>query len=33
VRRIKRFLEDEENLSKASQKVIKKRMEQEMVFV
>jgi len=31
VRRIKRFLEDEDNLSKASQKVIKKRMEEELV--
>jgi len=28
VRKIKRFLEDEENLSKSSQKVIKKRMEE-----
>ena len=27
IRRIKRFLEDEENLSKSSQKVLKKRME------
>jgi V/A-type H+/Na+-transporting ATPase subunit D len=33
VRRIKRFLEDEENLSKASQKVIKKRMEEELAGV
>lgn len=30
-RKIKRFLEDEENLSKSSQKVIKKRMEEESV--
>ncbi|MCK4826711.1 V-type ATP synthase subunit D, partial [bacterium] len=27
-RKIKRFLEDQENLSKSSQKVIKKRMEE-----
>ena len=30
VRKIKRFLEDEENLSKASQKVIKKRMHAQV---
>jgi len=28
IRKVKRFLEDEENLSKSSQKVIKKRMEE-----
>ncbi|MBU4304471.1 MAG: V-type ATP synthase subunit D [Candidatus Omnitrophica bacterium] len=33
IRRIKRFLEDEENLSKSSQKVIKKRMEEPAVTV
>ena len=31
-RKIKRFLEDEENLSKSSQKVIKKRMEEAAVI-
>jgi V/A-type H+-transporting ATPase subunit D len=30
IRKIKRFLEDQENLSKSSQKVIKKRMEEEV---
>jgi len=29
IRKIKRFLEDEENLSKAGQKILKKRMENE----
>ncbi|MFH1459924.1 MAG: V-type ATP synthase subunit D [Candidatus Omnitrophota bacterium] len=31
IRKIKRFLEDEENLSKSSQKVVKKRMEEVAV--
>ncbi len=30
IRRIKRFLEDEENLSKSSQKILKKRLEVEV---
>ena len=29
IRKIKRFLEDEENLSKSSQKIVKKRQEEE----
>ncbi|HQM79393.1 MAG TPA: V-type ATP synthase subunit D [Candidatus Syntrophosphaera sp.] len=29
IRKIKRFLEDEENLSKASQKILKTRISQE----
>jgi len=31
IRKIKRFLEDEENLSKSSQKIVKKRQEEEKV--
>ena len=30
VRKIKRFLEDEENLAKASQKIVKRRQQKEM---
>ena len=30
IRKIKRFLEDEENLSKSSQKIVKKRQEEEI---
>ena len=29
IRKIKRFLEDEENLSKSAQKIVKKRQEEE----
>ena len=29
IRKIKRFMEDEENLSKASQKIVKMRHEEE----
>ncbi|MDD2331445.1 MAG: V-type ATP synthase subunit D [Candidatus Cloacimonetes bacterium] len=32
IRKIKRFLEDEENLSKAGQKILKKRMESEVAL-
>jgi len=31
IRKIKRFLEDEENLSKSAQKIVKKRQEEEVV--
>jgi V/A-type H+-transporting ATPase subunit D len=30
MRKIKRFLEDEENLSKSAQKIVKTRQEQEV---
>ena len=31
IRKIKRFMEDEENLSKAAQKIVKQRQNEEVV--